>query len=63
MRKLVRCKKNKKTNKKTVSKATTKDKPTKTARNAEMDLLIENWQFIQGDNAWSFENKSSTELY
>lgn len=46
MRKLVRCKKNKKTNKKTVSKATTKDKPTKTARNAEMDLLIENWQFI-----------------
>ena len=28
-----------------------------------MDLLIENWQFIQGDNAWSFQNKSSTELY
>lgn len=32
--------------KKTVSKVTTKDKLTKTARNAEMDLLIENWQFI-----------------
>ena len=32
--------------KKTVSKVTTKDKPTKTARNAEMDLLIENWQSI-----------------
>lgn len=44
MRKLVWCKKKKQN--KTVSKVTTKEKPTKTAGNAEMDLLIENWQFI-----------------
>ena len=36
----------KKKKKKTVSKVTTKDKLTKTAQNAEMDLLIENAIYI-----------------